>query len=428
MYAASKNRASSVLEVGEMYTFIGILLLSGYVSLPRRRMFWENSEDVHNNLVSNSMRRNRFEEIFSNLHAADNGNLPVNDKYGKLRYLIDALNIQFLRFAPIQKNVSIDESMIPYYGRHGCKQFIRGKPVRFGYKAWVAALKSGYCLQFQLYQGRDQTTREGMGLGESVVFFFANILKTTFSYLNISLFFDNFFTSAKLIRRLGQEGIGATGTVRDNRTEKCKLIDVPRMKKLERGAMCSAFNEKHNIVGVRWKDNSVVTLLSNEYGLSPLTHCKRYSAKEKSKVSIPQPNVVNKYNSFMGGVDQLDNHVANYRIALRAKKWYIPLLFWMIDVAVTNAWLLSREYGYSGDNLSFRRKVSQELLLTYGKRSTVSGPKRATVKNPKTCSGRHIILTQQTRRRCEVCKNKTTKSCESCNVPLHDKCFDIFHQ
>ena len=31
---------------------------------------------------------------------------------------------------------SIDEIMIPYYGRHSTKQFIYGKPIRFGYKVW----------------------------------------------------------------------------------------------------------------------------------------------------------------------------------------------------------------------------------------------------------------------------------------------------
>ena len=38
-----------------------------------------------------------------------------------------------------EKNISIDESVVPYYGRHGCKQYIQNKPVKFGYKLGVAA-------------------------------------------------------------------------------------------------------------------------------------------------------------------------------------------------------------------------------------------------------------------------------------------------
>ena len=27
--------------------------------------------------------------------------------------------------------------MVPYFGRHGAKQYIHGKPIKFGYKLWV---------------------------------------------------------------------------------------------------------------------------------------------------------------------------------------------------------------------------------------------------------------------------------------------------
>ena len=46
----------------------------------------------------------------------------------------------------------IDESMIPYFGGHGTKQFIRGKPIRFGYKMWALTTPSGYLSQIEPYQ------------------------------------------------------------------------------------------------------------------------------------------------------------------------------------------------------------------------------------------------------------------------------------
>ncbi|KAI8121791.1 PiggyBac transposable element-derived protein 3 [Lucilia cuprina] len=52
------------------------------------------------------------------------------------------------------ENISIDESMVKYYGRHSAKQYIRGKPIRFGYKNWVAASSSGYCYCFDIYCGK----------------------------------------------------------------------------------------------------------------------------------------------------------------------------------------------------------------------------------------------------------------------------------
>lgn len=101
------------------------------------------------------MRRRKFEDIFTNLHFINSeSNINSDDKMYKIRPLVDALNELFLQYVPIEHSVSIDESMIPYFGRHGCKQFIRGKPVRFGFKAWVLAQRLGYCIQFDIYQGR----------------------------------------------------------------------------------------------------------------------------------------------------------------------------------------------------------------------------------------------------------------------------------
>lgn len=129
----------------------------------------------------------------------------------------------------------------------------------------------------------------------------------------------------------------------------------------------------------------------------------------------------------MGGVDQLDNHVSNYRIAFRGKKWYVPLIYWTFDVCVVNAWNLARQCGYKKDNLEFRRNIAQELLTKYGQKPSVAGRKRASIMFPTTASGRHLIITQEVRRRCQQCKNKTNKWCQDCDVPLHDKCFVDYH-
>jgi hypothetical protein len=46
---------------------------------------------------------------------------------------------------------SIDEIMIPYYGRHSTKQFIYGKPIRFGYKVWALCASDGSGVYFEPY-------------------------------------------------------------------------------------------------------------------------------------------------------------------------------------------------------------------------------------------------------------------------------------
>ncbi|KAI7793052.1 putative piggyBac transposable element-derived protein 3-like [Triplophysa rosa] len=51
----------------------------------------------------------------------------------KVRPIFQELNTSY-KILPFSKWLSVDESMIPYYGRHGYKQFIKGKPIRYSYK------------------------------------------------------------------------------------------------------------------------------------------------------------------------------------------------------------------------------------------------------------------------------------------------------
>ena len=145
-YAISKENHSFTIRTSTLKAFIAILLVCGYVDLPRQPMFWEHNEDTHNATVSSLLSRNRSDEIMQNLHLADNHD--KEDKFAKVRPLIDKLNEQYLANYMPEQSVSIGESMVPYFGCHGCKQYMRNKPVKFGHKFWVAATQLGTPLSF----------------------------------------------------------------------------------------------------------------------------------------------------------------------------------------------------------------------------------------------------------------------------------------
>ncbi|KAJ8955520.1 hypothetical protein NQ314_006874 [Rhamnusium bicolor] len=123
------NQPDSKISANEIKCLLAILILSGYNTLPSKRMYWDLKDDAKNILVSSSMRRNRFLHIQRFLHLADNTKMDASDKAWKIRPLMDKMKKRFLdNFVPVQ-NLDFDESMIRYYGRHGCKQFIRSKPL-----------------------------------------------------------------------------------------------------------------------------------------------------------------------------------------------------------------------------------------------------------------------------------------------------------
>ena len=83
-YAAQKNDLSCRLNSRDLNTFIAILLMSSYHSLPRTRMYWEKEEDVGLSLVYEAMARCEFENIKKYIHFADNNHLNLNDNFAKI--------------------------------------------------------------------------------------------------------------------------------------------------------------------------------------------------------------------------------------------------------------------------------------------------------------------------------------------------------
>ena len=54
-HAISKENHSFNTDTNTLKAFIAILLISGYVDLPRRPMYWKYNEDTHNTTVSSSL-------------------------------------------------------------------------------------------------------------------------------------------------------------------------------------------------------------------------------------------------------------------------------------------------------------------------------------------------------------------------------------
>lgn len=88
---------------------------------------------------------------------------------------------------------------------------------------------------------------------------------------------------------------------------------------------------------IRWNDNNVVSLATNFNKVHPLQNANRFSREKKKKIVIPQPTAIKTYNLKMGGTDRADQNISLYRVSIRGKKWYFPLLAHLIDVCENNA-------------------------------------------------------------------------------------------
>ncbi|KAI4468025.1 transposase is4 [Holotrichia oblita] len=228
------------------------------------------------------MHRNRFFTIMRYMHCADNSNADPLDKLWKIRPLMDRIKDKCKENFIPEEQLSYDESMIKYYGKHGCKQFIRGKPIRFGYKMWCLNTVSGYLIDFAMYQGlnprRNENYEQLYGKATAPLVVILDELPKHVKYLRYNIYFDNLFTGVNLLCHLKSRGYGGTGTMRDNRVPKsCPLLDKKTMKSESRGVYHSILDLDDGILLLRWADNGVVSVASTVHGVLPISAVRRYS-------------------------------------------------------------------------------------------------------------------------------------------------------
>ena len=124
--------------------------------------------------------------------------------------------------------------------------------------------------------------------------------------LPFKIYGDHFFSSVKLAEILKSKGIGYTGTVKSNRTEKAPLIDSKEMAKRPRGSFDFCLEHGERIALTTWNDNTVVSLVSTVDPVTPILKAIHWIAKDAQKKKVDQPFMVSQYNHFMGGVDRMD--------------------------------------------------------------------------------------------------------------------------
>jgi len=123
---------------------------------------------------------------------------------------------------------------------------------------------------------------------------------------NHQLYFDNFFSTYALFQWLKNKEIYAVGTIRINRFGNPPLMLDKLMKNKRRGFSQEVPSQNGNIIVTKWYDNKPVTLGSNYVSIGTEDKCSRWDKKTKACIDVQRPEVIQKYNQHMGGVDKLD--------------------------------------------------------------------------------------------------------------------------
>ncbi|XP_010796031.1 piggyBac transposable element-derived protein 3-like [Notothenia coriiceps] len=457
LYSAQELGDPIKTSCEEIEDFLAILLFMGVFHFPAIEDYWHGASRF--NLIADIMLRNRFQQLRRFIHFSDNQQFNDSpDRFFKIRPLFEMLRKQCLKIPSTYKQ-SVDEVMVACKGTRAgnLRQYIANMPDKWGFKLFCRASSSGIIHDMMLYQGASTFFNVALSEQEQKLLLGAKVVTTlckTIELPRLSIVFcDDYFTSFNLIQNLHSGlGIKCIGTVRQNRNGRAPLMTDKELMKKGRGAF--DYRSSEGVVAIKWFDNKCVNLLSNACGVEPVSTVKRWSQEAKAKIPIPCPSLIPAYNEHMGGIDLSDMLVHLYKTPAKARRWYFPLFGYMLDLSVSNSWLVyKRDCGLLNKKpmplKRFRLEVAHSLKQVnkpakVGRPPSSSPPPMSqnkyytqTAQQPPpdvrydNCG--HWPLHSEMRGRCKVCPKGVSRwKCGKCMVFLclnaSQQCFVVYHR
>ena len=225
-----KNERNFLVNKEKLKAFLEINFVMAINKLPTIAESWRVDNLISNVGIRSTMIRNHFCKILQNLHFADNRKDDKTDEACKMRPAINHLNSKFFEMLSNDNEQKTDEHRVKFKGRYGMKEYIKSKPIKWGFKFWfLCSSKSGYLYQMDINLGRNETPEFNLDLGEEVVLQLTKDVERSFC----TVYFDNFFNSPTLIEKLFQKSIYGIGTIWANGKQMPKRIDDKQMNRAD---------------------------------------------------------------------------------------------------------------------------------------------------------------------------------------------------
>ena len=376
--ADEEERPKWSMTLAELKAYFAILIIANnLLMVPRNERFFiaDDGKWLFHINTNKVFTRNRFREIQRFVHFVDPNvprplaGEPGHDRLFVIKPVLDHLQEKFMSLYMMDKNIAIDESMIPFKGHLSWIQRMPQKPVKVGIKVFVVAESStGYCWNFQVYVGkvREQHDDFGdLGVTDMVVI----NLMAPLTHQGYQLYLDNYYTSVPLLLYLSWKGILACGTMRKNRKYFPRDQLSANVKKMKRGeylwASCKSLN------AMVWIDSKPVYFLSSIHDQSlgePVTRNKKNKEGVYEKVNTTCPQLAIDYNKHMIAVDRSDQN-AIVRKDRKQKRYYMRIFIAFLMKSIHNAYIMEghvKQHVLQGrkkrDMLSFKEELAMQLI------------------------------------------------------------------
>jgi hypothetical protein len=409
----------------DILAFLGIRIYMGIHKYPVIDYYWNNS-NIYNNIIRSIMPKTYYFLLAKALHFPEkegkNENDLTSDDYyensdtninnnldprKKINLYLEKLSENFQKYYELGKNITIDESLVHFTGRNSMKFYIPMKPHKWGFKIHLLCDSDTHYLFNMLFDpgkvGKDLLNMDDTNsLTENIVLKLLECIKDA-DKKQRNLFFDGWYSSLRLMKKLTKMGYLNTTVLRSNSKE------LPSKIKLE--GYDKAYNDE--------------ILIQKYEGKKTILFATNYK--------IDKEELRNIYNIKNRGVDTFDQYMEISSIQRRTKKWYKKILFFGVDAAIINSKILcEKKTGKSYTTVKFKEKLVEHIFRMYNiynNRTNNNNNSKENNDNPcvfnfKLHNMGHV---KNNKRTCKKCHKKTPYICIECNIPLHPECFTDFH-
>ena len=198
----------------EIESLLALFIYFGLVRVSNVEQYWSCKTLYQGLWARRMMSRNRFKALLAFFHVVDPGQEVEGDRLRKVRYTYEAIRQKCRELYQPSQNVSVDERMIRFKGRHIMKVYIKNKPTKWGFKSFALCDSSNhYHWNFELYTGQGPAASEYGKTYDLVLRLLQPLLDQGYH-----LYTDNYYTSNDLATSLLARQTHLVGTVRANRT------------------------------------------------------------------------------------------------------------------------------------------------------------------------------------------------------------------
>jgi hypothetical protein len=454
----------------EFLRFIATCLFMGLVRLPNRRAYFTHTEWAENRFVRDMWRDGgkRFNQLVTFISFYDAHTPPPEDGYARRVYrvskLMKAFNHNLKMFWVIGEDAAGDEQTILSKHHTFLQQYNASKPNKRHLKFWsIGAARGGLLWHTQLYAGSDRSKRDrreaaaaaadaddcdefdaaqefvDAGQGERVILMLAKSLPGKHHHL----WADNLFSSVALCGYLLRDDVGGhtyTGTLRTNRKgfQKDLIMEKSTPRGQHHHKACGRITQHV------WSDTKPVAGVDTHYPSDATCKIKR-RCKDTTK-EVDAPEMFGRYNEMMGGIDTIDQLVANLGCHLRTRRWTNVVFFHVINSLSAHAYALAKRAGATKlTHLQFQweimRGLSEQNPIPKGQKRTARDGPNATKKHLEAVDSRriqphgHWPVKWETSadRQCQYCKQqglgrkRCEYKCKKCDITLHPGCMEAWH-